>query len=190
MSIRNMIAEIRQLVRDACESEDNPYGHGIWSHHIKPVVGYAEQLAPVLGADPEVVEIAALLHDIAAIRDERDRHHHHTVGARQAETILTPYGYPGEKICLVKRCILTHRASTQLRSTTVEQTCLSSADAMAHISAVPSLLYMTYVHMDLSIDEGRRWTRNKLKRSWNKLCPEAEDLVRTRYAAALVTLKD
>lgn len=190
MNRRHMIEEIRQMVRDACRSDANAYGYGIWSHHVKQVAQHAEELAPVLGADREVVEIAALLHDIASIRDERDRAYHHEVGALQAQEILAPYDYPPEKVELVTRCIMSHRASIPTSRSTPEEVCISSADAMAHISEVPSLLYLAYVRKGLDIDDGKRWVSDKLRRSWTKLCEAAQDMMLTQYHSALITLQD
>jgi hypothetical protein len=41
----------------------------------------------------------------------------------------------------------------------------------------------------MSIEEGREWVYNKLKRSWNKICPEAQDIMKHKYESALEILK-
>jgi hypothetical protein len=40
----------------------------------------------------------------------------------------------------------------------------------------------------MDIDEGINWLRKKLQRSWNKMIPEAQELVRDKYEAALKIL--
>ena len=67
---------------------------------------------------------------------------------------------------------------------TPEAICLASADAMAHIDQVPSLLYLVFVQMKMGIDEGTAWVREKLERSWGKLCPEARGMMQEKYEAA------
>ena len=55
---------------------------------------------------------------------------------------------------------------------------------MAHIDQVPSLLYLTFARFNMGIDEGTTWVREKLERSWNKLCPQGKAIMCDKYAAA------
>ncbi|GCE12452.1 HD domain-containing protein [Tengunoibacter tsumagoiensis] len=180
---------LAKRVEEACQAESNIFGYGIWTHHILSVIAYGEQLADLMGADKNSVELAALLHDYASVKDQTLYQDHHLHGPREAELLLREYGYPGSTILAVKECIASHRASIPVEQRTKEAICLASADAMAHIAQMPSLLYLAYVQHKLSIDEGKIWVREKLKRSWNKLCPEARVLIQSRYQAALQVLE-
>jgi uncharacterized protein len=177
----NITEEIGRIVEDACKRDSNKYGYGIWSHHIVLVVKYAKQLAIELNADQEVVEIAALLHDYAGIKDSSMTKEHHTHGAVEAERILHELGYPEDKIQLVKECIITHRGSVPMKRTTPEAECIASADAMTHVFQVPSLLHLAYVNHGMGIDEGKEWVLSKIQRSMNKLCPEAREMIQEHY---------
>jgi uncharacterized protein len=177
----DMIEEIERIVEDACKSDSNLYGYGIWSHHIVYVVKYAKLLAGKLNADMEIVEIAALLHDYAGIKDSSMTKEHHVHGAAEAERILNEYGYPKDRIQKVKDCILTHRGSVPMERLTPEAECIASADAMTHVFQVPSLLHLAYVNHGLGIDEGKEWVLNKIERSMKKLCPEARDMIYEQY---------
>jgi uncharacterized protein len=188
MAISSRNLALAQIVEEVCQAESNVFGYGIWSHHILFVAQYGKQLAALLCADADVVEIAALLHDYASIKDPTLYEDHHLHGAREAEKILREHDYPQATIVAVKDCIATHRASVGGEQVTKEAICLASADAMAHIDQVPSLLYLTYVQHKMSIDEGSRWVQKKLQRSWHKLCPEAQELIREKYLSALVVL--
>ncbi len=180
---------LAKRVEEACQAESNIFGYGIWTHHILSVVRYGEQLADLVGADTDVVEIAALLHDYASIKDQAMYQDHHLYGPREAERLLQEHGYSRTTIIAVKECIASHRASTPVEQRTKEAICLASADAMAHIEHVPSLLYLAYVQHKMSIDEGRKWVQEKLKRSWNKLCPEAQKLMQEKYLSDLIVLQ-
>lgn len=181
MSHELMIEEIRRIVEGACKSNSNKYGYGIWSHHIVCVVNYARQLAERLHANQEIVEIAALLHDYAGIKDDSMTKEHHIHGAAEAQRILERYSYPQERIEQVKNCILQHRGSVPMERLTPEAECIASADAMTHVLQVPSLLHLAYVNHGMGIDEGKQWVLSKIERSMAKLCPEAKEMIQEHY---------
>ena len=183
-----MIKHIEEIVEDACGKKTNVFGYGIWSHHIVFVKKYGGFLAEKYGADNEVVEIAALLHDYAGIKDYSLAKNHHLHSASEAEKLLKSLGYPEEKISAIKDCIMTHRASVSIKRKSVEAICLASADAMAHIDQIPSLLYLAFVQHKMSIDEGIAWVTEKLERSWKKLCPFAKEIIEGKYVAAKTLL--
>lgn len=189
MQASSVIETIRKLVEQACRSNTNVFGYGIWTHHIVYVVHYGKQLASELNADAEIVELAALLHDYAGIKDYQLAADHHRHGMTEAELLLRPLEYPEAKIAAVKHCIFTHRGSVNLERTTPEAVCLASADAIAHIDQVPSLLYLAYTRRNHNVDDGNVWVRQKLIRSWNKLCPEARRIIQPKYEAAQLMLK-
>lgn len=182
--MRRINPTIRSIVEEACKKETNKYGYGIWSHHILLVVKYGKLLAKKLEADPEIVEIAALLHDYGGIKDESFTAEHHLHSAQEADKILRSLGYPEDKITAINQCIVSHRGSINLEKQTAEAACLASADAIAHIDQIPSLFYLVFVQHRMEIDEGTAWVRAKLERSWNKLCPEGKEMIQDKYEAA------
>lgn len=187
VSPRNL--PLADVVEEAYRAESNLFGYGGWTHHVLRVVEHGKQLAGLLGADADIVEIAALLHDYASVKDPAMYADHHVHGAREAELLLREHSYSDATILAVKDCIVSHRASTQLEQRTKEAICLASADAMAHIAQIPSLLYLAYVRNDMAIDVGQKWVLEKVKRSWHKLCPEARELLHEQYQSALKVLE-
>jgi uncharacterized protein len=188
LSSNSLCAEIAEIVRRACASPANAYGYGIWTHHVRQVVANGRALAEARGADMEIVELAALLHDYASIRDVALAEEHHVHGAADARRLLGERGYPPERVEAVARCILAHRASVPGEIESVEARCLADADAMTHIQSVPSLLHYAYCQRGLDIDAGAAWVRAKLQRTWNKLAPDARRQVQATYDAALAVL--
>ena len=188
MSESEIVAAVCKLVREACAAPANSFGYGIWTHHLVSVVQFGRELAALTGAEGEVVELAALLHDYAGIKDVRLEPEHHLHGAVLARDLLNALGYPAARTEQVAACILTHRASRGLKPQTLEARVLASADAAAHILQVPSLLHLAYVRKGLGIDEGAAWVRGKLGRSYQKLLPEAKMLIEERYRGALELL--
>ena len=182
--MKQMTPTVRSIVEEACKKETNKYGYGIWSHHIVLVVKYGKLLAQRLEADSGIVEIAALLHDYAGIKEEFLTPDHHLHSAQEADKILRSLDYPEDKITAIRQCIVSHRGSINLEKRTVEAVCLASADAIAHIDQIPSLFYLVFVQHQMDIDEGTVWVRAKLERSWNKLCPEGKEMIKGKYEAA------
>jgi uncharacterized protein len=180
---------ISNLVEEQCKLESNIFGYEIWVYHIVIVVKHALLLAETLGADKEVVEIAALLHDYASIKDKSMYEEHHIFGAIEAEKVLKELNYPEDKIERVKECIIQHRGSVNLEKTTKESLCIASADAMAHIDQVTSLLHLAYCKKKLGVSDGANWVRGKIERSWNKLCPEARDIIKPKYDCIRLVLE-
>lgn len=67
------------------------------------------------------------------------REEHHLYGEKIAEELLTKLNYPKDKLELVKKCVLNHRGSTNLKRKTVEEECVADADVIAHFDCIPSL---------------------------------------------------
>ncbi len=183
-----IIAHISEFVEDACKQDENIFGYGIWMDHLVSVVKYGTQLAGQLGADIEIVQLAALLHDYAGIKNEEWISEHHIHGVRLAGDILRDLNYPPAKIEAVQHCIFSHRASKNIPRETLEANIVASADAMAHFAHIPSLLYLAYVRREMGVEEGTQWVLGKLERSWTKLMPQAQSLIQQQYNAIKLTL--
>lgn len=186
MTIEKIIYE---EVKRRCELPSNVYGIGAWDHHIKIVYELAKKYANEYNANQEIVSLAALLHDIASITDVSFTEEHHIIGANIAEELLLNENYPKEKIELVKKCILNHRASRVVSKNSPEEVCIADSDAMAHFYSIPSLLSMVYREKNLSIDEGSKFVMDKLNRSYNKMSIKGKQLVKKQYESAKNILK-
>ena len=180
---------VRAFLEAACRAEENRFGYGIWTHHILVVVRYGHELSAITGADAEIVELAALLHDYAGIKDVALEPQHHLHGADEARRLLGSLAYPPQRTEHIAACILTHRARAGDAPGSLEAHCLRSADALAHLTQVPSLLRLAYAEKGLGVDEGAAWVAAKLKRSYAKLMPGAVPLAETHYRAALEVLE-
>ena len=131
-SVKNEIMFLNE--KYIMEAEDQ---YNFWEEHVKYVVLEALDLAGKYNADKEIVELAAILHDVALIAKIGTRQDHHTTGAELTQTILSKYNYPQHKIDIVKRCVLNHRSSKAL--TNIEDICVADADVLAHFDNVPML---------------------------------------------------
>jgi HD superfamily phosphodiesterase len=110
--------------------------------HSYAAVLLARWLAPVVGADPEVVECAAWLHDVAKrLKDPHGKDAHALEASVQVEGILAGTDFPARKIPAVRHAIEHHvglRLTRQLEP--LETACLWDCDKLSKIGAA-SLLH-------------------------------------------------
>ncbi|MCI9177507.1 MAG: HD domain-containing protein [Clostridia bacterium] len=179
------MSEITQKIKEEllirCEESKQKNGYDFWNEHIKYVVQNAVKLAEEYGADSEIVELGALLHDIAMPSQYGPAHQHHIFGAEITEQLLTNLNYPKEKIQQVKNCVLNHRGSIERPRETIEEQCVADADVIAHFDCIPSLFSLVYKEKNLSIAEGKEYVRKKLQRDYNKLSVRTKEKLKTRY---------
>ncbi len=91
------------------------------------------------GIDLDVLKTAALLHDIARVKEDQDnsgKTDHAVLGAEMAEKILKELGWLEEKIKAVKHCILTHRFRSKNKPETKEAKILFDADKLDLLGSV------------------------------------------------------
>ena len=172
---------IKQELLVRCEKSKEKDGYDFWNEHIKYVVENAVRLANEYGADVEIVELGALLHDIAMPSEYGEREQHNIYGAEIAEQLLTKLNYPKERIEQVKNCVLNHRGSKDRPRNTIEEQCVADADVIAHFDCIPSLFSLAYKEMNLSISDGKEYVKKKLERDYNKLSERTRKILEDRY---------
>ena len=181
----DIIEQMTKEVKSRCYSCENIYGPGIWTHHITSVVEHAKKLAKRYGANIEIVTLAAILHDIASVTKIDYVKQHHVIGAEIAEELLSTLKYPQEKIEHIKLCILNHRGSVIANKQSVEEICVADADSLSHFDNIPSLFSMVYKEKQMPIDEGAKFVKEKLKRSFSKLSDETKTLYQKKYKGVM-----
>jgi len=115
--------------------DDPTHGFG----HILRVLRTATVLAEEAGADEEIVQAAALLHDATGASGHLEstaRGGHHHASAAFAREVLTAKGWPEDKIAAVEEAIRTHRFRTGDPPRTLEAQVLFDADKLDAIGAV------------------------------------------------------
>ena len=185
--MENLVEEIRNFVEAECRKPSSNYGYEPYEFHFIPVYKYAKQLAEELGADVEVVEIAAWLHDIGSIIGGRKEHH--LLGAEIAEKKLTEMNYPKEKIELIKKCILNHRGSLNNKKESKEEQIIADADSMSHFDNISGIFKAAFIFENHNQTSAKKEVKDKLIRSWNKLSlKRSKELIKPKYDAAMLLL--
>ena len=182
-----MIEKVREIVKKECEipktGKNRAWDWRFWKYHIVPVVKYAKLLAKKIGADEELVELCALLHDIGAINFGAENHE--KTGVPETEKILQQFNYSQEVINEVKHCIESHRGSGSTEPKTIIARIVKNADAMAHFDAIPVLIQFGLEKENNNIENAVKWVFDKIERDWNKklTIPEAKEMIKEKYEA-------
>ena len=187
-----MIEQVRKIAKESHGGEDF-HGGDDFKYHILPVVKNALLLAKKLGADSEVVEAAAYLHDIGRASKREDfkpENEHHIEGAKKAREILETAGYDGDFVKKVEHCVLTHRGRKGPSPETKEAEIIACADAMAHFDAFLDVFSFFLVSCK-SFDDAVLEIEQKMQRNWDKklTLPEAKEIVKPKYEAIMLIIK-
>ncbi len=179
---------VRERVFELCQLPENRLTGAFFEEHLCVVAQYALQLADKLHADPELVELAAYLHDISAVLDFTTLSTHAVDSSAEAGEILAGLGYPPEKIAAIQIAIGLHTVPLKAGGGSPEAVCLSNADAVSQIANPAYWLFFAFRILNLDFTEGCQWYLNRIMQNWNALIPEARALIEKKYHETLRSL--
>jgi putative nucleotidyltransferase with HDIG domain len=141
----------------------------LFENHIFVVSDYASKLADKYGANKELCEISAMMHDIADAVMSRFDPDHQQKSLKMAQEIMEAQGYDDESINIViNDCLPFHGCRGDERPKTLEGRVLATADALAHLQT-DFFMFTTYMlASEMSFSEIKAWTLKKLEKSFNK----------------------
>lgn len=133
-----MIEKRYEKIKDIVEKELSCSAHNL--DHVMRVYRLSLLLAKnEKNVDLDVLIPAALLHDIARVKESNDSTgatDHAIIGSEVAEEILRDLGYEEDKIEEIKHCIATHRFRSGNEPKTIEAKILFDADKLDAIGAI------------------------------------------------------
>jgi len=177
--------DIREFARAACRESRNVFSPSFFDQHLAVVAECATSLAGCLGADAEVVELAAYLHDLSAVFDPSTMPNHARLSAELAARILLERGYPERSAGDVARAIALHSEPLPIGSASPEAVCVSNADAAARILRPAYWMYFAFAVRKCGFEEGCEWLRALLEKQWAMLIEPAKELAGNQYSATL-----
>jgi uncharacterized protein len=175
------IQDIEPYVHNLCRQPSNLFGPSFYDLHIKQVEKYSLQLSERLNADKVVVQIAALMHDVAAISDFSLLAQHAEKGAEMAEKLLENFLLTLEQKKKVLHCIRTHSQPIALEADIPEAVCISNADAMSQIAQPFYWTYYIFGVRKFAFEEGYNWYVQRVNSHWNTLIGPAKEMIKKEY---------
>jgi putative nucleotidyltransferase with HDIG domain len=175
------IQEIKQYVSEQCLTSENLFGPSFFKLHLEVVENYSLQLADQLSADREVVEVAALIHDMAAISDFSSLLQHAEKGAEMADELLKDMPLSPDQKEKIKHCIHVHSKPIAIGSDIPEAVCISNADTMAQITQPMYWTFYIFGVRRFSYEDGRKWYEQRVADNWNELIEPAQRLISESY---------
>ena len=182
--MKNIICQIKDEVlalnQKYIDESDDYYD--FWEQHIKYVVNNALKLATKNNADAEIVELGALLHDIALIAKVGKKKDHHINGAVLAKELLAKYEYPQDKAMIVIGSVLNHRTSKN--ATNIEELCVADADILSHFDNM-SMIINNARKVNATIDE----VVERCRLDFEDLSEKSKETFKPEYEAFVEELK-
>lgn len=127
-----------QKIKCLVEKELSCSAHDM--EHVMRVYNMAIRIAKKeKKVDLEILKAAALLHDIARVREDDDKTGkicHAKESAKMSEKILKEFDFSLEKIKKVQKCIVEHRYKTSRKPEDIESKILYDADKLDSLGAV------------------------------------------------------
>ncbi len=155
--------------------------YNIYREHIQYVYKYVLFLSKGKNVNLEVLELSALLHDIAMTNQSLDRAKHNEDGALIAEKLLRNNNYPEDKIAMVKKCILNHSSKRAEYRTTEEEKILVDADCLSHFDSIENLYSLAHNVMELNEKDTINFIKEKLTRDYNEISDDLKVLIQSKY---------
>ena len=128
-----------------------------------------------------MLELSALLHDIAMTDRNLDRSKHNEYGSDIAEKLLRENNYPEDKIQFVKKCILNHSSKRAEYRTTEEERILVDADGLSHFDSINNLYSLAHNVMELNDEDTIKFIQDKLTRDYNEISDNLKYLIQDKY---------
>lgn len=168
---------IEKYIEHAVKMPENKLTEAFLKEHILVVKDYALQLGRFHKANPELLTVSALLHDVSAVLDFQTLPIHNIRSAEIAESILRSNGYKTEEIEIVKSSIEKHLVPLKEDEGTIYEVILSNADAMAQIARPEFWMFFATQVRKLSEETALKWYSEKVESNWNNLIPIAQKII-------------
>lgn len=185
--IMTRIEKLEESVRNLYKAQDperSDWADWLGEHHVFLVAGKAAKLADMYGANPDLAQAAALLHDIADTKMSRFAQTHEETSLHMARELMKAAGFNDAEIKLaVDDAIRYHGCHDGRIPNSLEGKVLASADAAAHLQSDYYIFATWALGKEKDLPEVKKWVLKKIDRDFNNkiLFDDIKDLCRKDY---------
>lgn len=147
-TMHDTITELRQKIKAMYEPLNMELQFHGW-HHINFVTRKALEFAPELGADPELVEISGLVHDLNYIVDRKSDA---DAGKELRTQILTDAGFSPEVIKRVESIVMEGSTSSGIPVQTPEAKALADGDRLFKVLPIGPVIFSSRYIAETGVD--------------------------------------
>jgi|GEM_PF-310048 len=171
INIMSRLDDLKQKVDDLYK-EKQPgradWADWLYDNHVLFVAAKARDLAAKYGANVELAEVAALLHDIADCKMGRENPSHEEESLKLATQLMRESGYSDKEIELtVEDAIRYHSCYGDERPKSTEGLVLATADSLAHLKTDFYVFATWELGKESTLAEIKQWTLKKIERDLN-----------------------
>jgi putative nucleotidyltransferase with HDIG domain len=151
---------------NAKEAGRDEWADWLYPNHVVVVTRNAKAIAETKGADVELSQAAAVLHDVADFKMKRANPEHEQESLKVARELMEAYGYSDEEIALVvDDAIRYHSCHGNERPKSKEGLVLATADSLAHLQTDFYLFAAwQFGKSGRSSDDLKDWVLKKIER--------------------------
>ena len=159
--------KVESLYGEKREGRDE-WADWLYSNHVVVVTHNAKTIAEDKGANVELSQVAALLHDVADYKMKRANPEHEAESLKIARELMQQYGYSDEEVALVVNdAIRYHSCHGNERPKSIEGLVLATADSLAHLQTDFYLYFVWFQGPRKPIEEIKEWALKKIERDLN-----------------------
>lgn len=139
--MNEIIKKLKSIVSNIPHSSDHDFEHTLRVFNLCLHLAQFEK-----NVDMEILEAAAILHDIAREDENNNPDIDHAIeGAKKAKDILCELGFSPEKILAIQHCIEAHRYRNKVEAESIEAKILYDADKLDSTGAIGIARAMAWV---------------------------------------------
>lgn len=163
--------KLKQTVEDLYHQQlptRTDWADWLYEQHVKAVTRIAAEIAEKHGADKELAQVGALLHDIADYKLQRREPEHEEESLKTARELMREHEYTDDEIkIVVDDAIRYHSCHNSERPSSNEGLVLATADSLAHLTTDYYLYIARWLGNEVPMDEMKIWVLKKIDRDLN-----------------------
>lgn len=164
----NLWKQVESFYSDKLDGRED-WADWLYPNHVVIVTRNAKRIAELKGANVELSQVAALLHDVADFKMKRANPNHEEESLKTAREVMQQNGYSEDEIKLVvDDAIRYHSCHGNERPKSKEGLVLATADSLAHLQTNFYLFAVwEFGKSGRSLDDLKEWVLKKIERDLN-----------------------